>query len=512
MKNRTFWIIVLVMAVAKLLFHGLTAVNYELHRDEMLYFSMGNHLAWGYASTPPMMAFFSFITRSLFGYQAFFVKLFPALAGAGMLVLVALFIRELGGRSIAVMTGCLAFLISTAMLRTASLFMPVIFELFFWTAILYLLLILLRTRQTRWWIGIGIFFGIAFLNKYSVLVLGASIFLGMLISRHRKLLWSVNLVYGALAALLIMLPNLIWQASHHFPVITHMGELYRTQLLYVSKATFLGEQIMMNFPALFFWFSGLLMLLFAAREKEFRLFAWIFLLVLFLFMVTRGKPYYTLGVYPAMFAFGGYFTEKYLAGKLRVLAWIAVGISVAFSILLLPLGAPVLSREPMIRYCRFVSEHISRAPMRNEQNGYYPLPQDYMDMTGWKELAELNALAYSKLDDKEKKDCVLFTNNYGQAGAIDFYGKPLGLPAPVCLNDSYVFWAPDSLKAKVFIVTDSDPGDIPKMFKTYEVAGMVKNDYFRENGLMIFLCREPMPGLLEMINQRIRSSKKIYGY
>ncbi|HEY5509511.1 MAG TPA: glycosyltransferase family 39 protein [Prolixibacteraceae bacterium] len=512
MSKKSFLILTICFVIIKLLIHFLTSTNYELHRDEMLYFSMGSHLSWGFASTPPMMAFFSFIIKNLFGYHEFFVKLFPALAGASIIVLIALFVRELGGKSFAVFTACLAGIISTSLLRSSSLFMPVIFELFFWTLFLFFLLKLINRQDPKYWICIGISFGLAFLNKYSILFLGLSTLIAILLSNHRKLLLSKYLVYAAVAALFIMLPNIIWQIIHKFPVATHMGELYRTQLNLVSKHTFLGEQIMMNFTAILIWLTGLFVLLFAKAERKFRLFAWLFLLVILLFLVTKGKPYYTLGVYPVMFAFGGYFLEKYLPGKLRIISWFIVGYSFLTSLFFLPLGLPVLHQKEMAAYCSFFSQHISPAPMRNEQNGYYPIPQDYMDMTGWEELASMASIAYNSLDSLSKKDCIIYANNYGQAGAMDFYGKKYHLPAPVCVNDSYIFWAPDSLVANNFIVSDNSLGDIPRLFKNYHEVGEIKNSYFRENGLKVYLCQNPTPLLNKFFRKRIRANKEIYGY
>jgi len=132
MNKKTFWLLTIGLILVTIFIHFFTSTNYELHRDEMLYFSMGSHLSWGFASTPPFMSLLAFVIKTVFGYQPFFVKLFPALFGASILLLVALFIKELDGTAFAVFTGCFAYIISTAMLRTASLFMPVIFELFFW--------------------------------------------------------------------------------------------------------------------------------------------------------------------------------------------------------------------------------------------------------------------------------------------------------------------------------------------------------------------------------------------
>ncbi|MGA3012844.1 MAG: glycosyltransferase family 39 protein [Bacteroidales bacterium] len=325
MKNRSFWILTLSLAAFMLLIHLATCSNYELHRDEMLYISFGSHLSWGFASTPPFISFLSFIIIHIFGYKAFFVKLFPALFGAFMVILIALFTRELGGKRLAVFLACFAAIISTAMLRTASLFMPVIFELFFWMLFLYFLLKLVTTQNPVYWIWVGISFGLAFLNKYSVLFLGFSTFIALLISEHRKLLLSKYFLFAIAAALIIMSPNIIWQLRHNLAVATHMKELYRTQLVYVSPKTFLLDQVIMNFSAILIWGTGLTGILFFSKERKFRIFGYILLLVIMMFLVARGKSYYTLGVYPMMFAIGEYILEKYL--RKSVIAAVAISSS-----------------------------------------------------------------------------------------------------------------------------------------------------------------------------------------
>ena len=512
MTKKSFWTLTISLVLVKLLIHFFTCTNYELHRDEMLYFAMGSHLSWGFASTPPFMALLAFIIKTLFGYQEFFLKLFPALAGGGIIILIALFTREIGGKLFAIFSGCMAYIISIAMLRTASLFQPVIFELFFWMLFLFFVLKLVRTQNPKFWIALGISFGLAFLNKYSVVFLGAATFVAILISEYRKLLLSKYLIYGILAGLLIMSPNLVWQFSHKFPVVIHMNELYNTQLVHVSKLTFLLEQILMNFTSILIWLIGLIGLFFFKSEKKYRIFSWIFLFVVLLLFFTKGKAYYTLGVYPMMFAFGGYVLEKHLAGKWKIAGYLVVGYSILSSVYFIPLGLPVLPQEQMGKYCEAFSRHISPVPMRNEQNEYYPIPQDYMDMTGWKELAALASVAYNRLDSLQKKQCILFANNYGQAGALDFYGKKYSLPSPICLNDSYIFWAPDSVTATSFIVTDRQLGSIPELFNSFSEVGRIDNKYFRENGVKVYLCQDPKPLFGDFFKKRVRKNKEKYGY
>ena len=88
MDKKSFWILTVGFVLVKLAIHFITGSNYELHRDEMLYFEMGSHLSWGFASTPPFISFLAFIIKSIFGYHEFFVKLFPAIFGALIIILI----------------------------------------------------------------------------------------------------------------------------------------------------------------------------------------------------------------------------------------------------------------------------------------------------------------------------------------------------------------------------------------------------------------------------------------
>ena len=229
-----------------------------------------------------------------------------------------------------------------------------------------------------------------------------------------------------------------------------------------------------------------------------------------MFLITKGKHYYTLGAYTMFFAFGGYYLEKYFIGKLKIASYFVLAFSFLSALIFLPLGLPILPQKQMEEYCSLFAKYITPIPMRNEDNRYYPIPQDYMDMTGWKELANLASIAYNKLDSSQKKSCIIYANNYGQAGAIDFYGKKYHLPFTACVHDSYIFWMPDSLKAQNFIISDSHLGDISRLFDYYIEIGEINNIYFRENGLKVFLCENPKPLLNEFFKKRIKEHKEIY--
>ena len=502
-----FWPLAISMSLFTLLIHLFTCTNYELHRDELLYMAMGHHPAFGYMSTPPLMGFLAFLIAHVFGTSEWAVKFFPILSGSLSVLVIAMMVRELGGRGWAVFLACLAFILSPAFLHTCNLFMPVPFDQFFWLMLAYLTLRLVNTQNERYWIGIGIVLGVAFLNKYSILFFGVSIFVALVLSEHRRLIWSRYFLYALILALVIVTPNLIWQVQHHFPVITHMAELQRRQLSHENPMTFMTGQLMLNFPCVFIWLTGLICSLFIKNEKGIRFIGLSYLFVVIILILGHGKAYYALGAYPMLFAIGGYTMEKYFTGWRVWLSFIFTGFAIAMSLFLLPHSLPVLPIEKMAAYCKSSSKYMGDWATRWEDGSQHEVPQTYADMTGWKELANLVVMAYDKLDSNEQKHCLIFAQNYGQAGAIQFYGKPHGLPDPVSLNDAFLFWAPDSVNNNMLIVVDDKPGALDSLFATYHVFGTVNDRYFRERGLNVYVCRNPRPIWQQYYVDRVKEEK-----
>jgi 4-amino-4-deoxy-L-arabinose transferase-like glycosyltransferase len=190
LKIPSFWLITIALVIVKLCIHFLTGSIYELHRDEMLYFAQGGHLSFGYISNSPFVGFLSFIVQQIFGYSQFGIKLFPALAGAASLVVIALFVKELGGKNLTLIIAGVAFMVSGAFLRSNALFQPVSFDEFFWLLSSYLVLKMANRNNPRLWLWIGFVFGLAFLNKYAIVFFAFAILLALLLSEHHKLLFS----------------------------------------------------------------------------------------------------------------------------------------------------------------------------------------------------------------------------------------------------------------------------------------------------------------------------------
>jgi len=502
----SFWLITIALVLVKLIIHFLTGTVYELHRDEMLYFAQGLHLNFGYISTPPLIGFLAFIVKGIFGYSEFGIKLFPALAGAASIVIIALFIKEFGGKNLALLIAGIGYLFSGAFLRSNSLFQPVSFDQFFWFLLSYLVFKMVNRDNPKIWIWTGLVFGLGFLNKYSIVFFAFAIIMALLISEHRKLLLSKYFLLVAFIGFILITPNLIWQYQHNWPVVHHMILLQQTQLINVSLTGFLVDQLVMCLPAILIWLSGLCIILFLGREKKYRFISYTFIFVVSIILLARGKSYYTLGAYPMLLVAGGYVLEKYFNHRLVYINYFILLFALVLSFIAFPLELPVASFATIKKYC----DPQTGIPQRWEDGEIHPIPQDYADMTGWKELAGIVAKAYNQLDDSEKKRCTIYAENYGQAGAIQFYGHRYGLPDPVSFSDSYLLWAPDSIADGPSIYINDEVGDMDDLFISYQEIGRVNNEYFRENGIMVLLCTNPKEQWKKFYSRKVQMLKNNY--
>ena len=497
------WGLIAAFAIVKLLLHFLTNTIYEVHRDGLLYIELGKHMSWGFMSVPPSIAVFASISRLLFDDTAFGINFFPAIIGASSLIIIGIMVKEMGGNKMAQFIALLAYLVSPAFLRSNSLFQPVSFDEFYWLLIAFLVFRLINTEKPMYWIWIGVTAGAAFLNKYLVVFFLIGLVVSIFLSPLRKWLRSPYPYIGALIALLIALPNLIWQYRHDWPVVNHMRELTENQLVNVRIDVFLLEQIWMNFPVILIWIPGLIFILFFREGIKYRIFGFAYLFTILLLIIFRGKHYYTLGLYPMLFAFGGFALVRWFRGKLVATRYVVIAFAIIIGILGIPLSLPILKPESFIRYSRIVGLENSQ---RWEEGEYHELPQDYADMIGWKELSGIVSEAYNSLTPAEKERCTIFANNYGEAGAINFYGKKLGLPTAISFSDSYLYWAPDSIRGDCLIkIGESD--DIIGMYNDVRIVGRISTPHAREFGVPVYLFKDPKMDFSGYYKMRLKQFK-----
>jgi hypothetical protein len=497
------WIIILGFVSLKLCIHLATNTNYELQRDAFLYYSLGEHLDWGYVSVPPLIALISKSVTFILGNTVFALRLFPALIGGLSVIIIAKIVKELNGSILALILAALAFILSPSFLRSNTLFQPVSFNQFFWLLSGYLIIKLLNTNNPKYWIHIFIVWGIAFLNKYSIAFFIISFLIPFLYTGPRELLKSKYFFWGGFLGFIIILPNLLWQYNHNWPLVYHMSELQKHQFSNVTIQGFLTGQLLMNLHALILWLTGLISVLFFKSEKKYRIFGYIYILTVFIIMLFSGKSYYTLGLYPIFFAFGGYAIDKYFKTFLKYGVLVVI---ILISSLMLPFSLPIYSHEKMAEISKKTAEFTNKW----EDGKVHNLPQDYADMTGWKELSNIVIKHYNSLPKSVRDSCMIFAGNYGQAGAINFYGKEYGLPVPISFNDNFVFWAPDSIGNVPLIYVDHEIGDVELLYNSYRLVGQVNNIYFRENGLKVYYCTQPKDTLRAYYASRVKQLKDRY--
>ncbi len=504
----TEWQLIILFAIIKLIIHFVVLSNFELHRDAYLYYAQSEHLTWGYISVPPSIAVIGKLATSIFGNTVLGLRFFPALFGAINIIIIGLFVKELGGKKKAIILACLAYLLSPSYLHTNYLFQPVTFNHFYWLLSGYLILRMVSKNNPKIWLWISLAFGFAFLNKYSIVFFYAAFAVALLLSKHRTLYLSRYFIIGLVLGIVIISPNLLWQYENNWPVLQHMTELRETQLIHVRYSDYIIAQLLMNIQALFIWVFGLIVLLFYKKERQYRLFGYLYIFIILLIMAGSGKPYYTLGIYPILFAFGAYFLEKYIKKySVYVFSFLAISMFPALYGSLSFDGIPFMTPDKI----------KNKAGFRWEDGIDHDIPQDMADMTGWKEIGQEVRNIYLKLGDENRENCEIYCYHYGQAGAVMFYGKEIGIPQPIAPTGSFVFWAPDSLTTDYVIYVHSDLGNdvkpnirLPQLFEKVTLIKTINNPYFRENGTKIYLCESPNEEAKQFYKNMIKELKEKY--
>lgn len=497
---------ILLFSLAALTIHLMTYDHLGLHRDEFLYLALGRHLSAGYWSNPPFIGFIAFISQHLPVNSFLAARIIPALGGASLIFLTGLITRELGGKMYAQILVCIAIISSILFLRTYSMLMPVPFDILFWTLVLYFFLRYVKTKKNIYLLVIGIFFGFGMLNKYMIAFLAAGILLATLFTPHR-ILWGKKHYWFAIGiAFLIFLPNLAWQVQNQFPVIYHMKELVRTQLIHVQRMDIIVDQLLMFFGSSVIWIGGLIWLLANKRSHPFRIFGYLFLCVLGMVVLLRGKSYYTAGLYPFYFAAGAVFWEGIL--KKNLVRTILISLIVILNLPLVPGGIPLMNKASLSEYFKgmYKSTGID-ALLRWEDGRLHALPQDYADRLGWEELGSIVNSVYDTIN--HKSSLFVFCENYGEAGAVEYYASERNLQV-VSFSDSYILWVPETIaeSENTFLYVNDEVGnDVDSLFMRIDSVSGISDIFAREYGTTVFLLREPEPGFYAYWSDKVHTIK-----
>ena len=515
--------IVLYLAAVKLLVHLFTAGRYGIFRDELYYLACAEHLDWGYVDQPPIIALIAWIARHIFGSSLHGLRLLPAIAGSTLVWMTGKLARELGGGRFAQALAAIATLVVPIFLVFHHLLTMNAFEPLIWMSAAWCVVRAIspgspagqpgwrgNTANEKYWLWFGVIVGAGLETKYSVVFFAFGIVAGLLLTEHRRFLKSPWIWLGALAALVIFLPNLLWLVNHDFPFLELLRNIRESgRDVARSPIAFIADQALIVNPILFpLWVAGLLWLFFNRRGRRFRILGWAYVVMLGTFIVLKGKNYYLAPAYPILFAAGAVAFERLTARRQTAGAdgrstsesvhlasgpvscswcrWVYVAAIVLAGAAFAPLSLPILSPETYIRY----QNALGFEPPKSEHQNTGPLPQHFADEFGWEEMTREVAKVYNGLPPDERAETAIFANSYGQAGAIDFFGAKYELPKAISNHQNYWYWGPRNYSGAIVIVLGSDGEGDRDHFKTVQSVGRTYHPYSRrDEHFEIFLCR-----------------------
>jgi hypothetical protein len=461
--------VLLLLAVLRLLLHIATNGQYGFHRDELQTLDDARHLDWGFVVYPPITPLIGRFELALFGTSLIGFRVFSAIAVSIVMVLAGLIAKELGGNRHAQILAAVAAGISPVSLVQGAVFQYVSFDYLWGVTVTYLLVRLLKSEDPRWWLSIGAVIGLGMETRYTMGVLALGVALAVFLTPARRFLRSGWLWAGVAISLLVVLPNLIWQAKHHFISLDFLSYLRARDLAQGRYNGFFREQLFtcVNLATAPLVFRGLWFYFLREEGRRYRLLGWTFIITFLLFAFVRSRSYYTAPLYPVLIA-GGSVMLANLPGRLPLarrrlvygVQWTAiVAGGIVFALLVLPV-APIGSRI---------------------WNITSKLHDQFREEIGWQDLAHNVANVYRSLSPQEQQRTGILTGNYGEAGALNLYGPDLGLPHAMGLTNSFWYRGYDSRLPEIVIIAGFRLEEGRRLFDNCIVAAKNTNPWSIEN-------------------------------
>jgi 4-amino-4-deoxy-L-arabinose transferase-like glycosyltransferase len=471
------------IALVVVILHVVTNGRYGFHRDELQVLDDARHMDWGFVAYPPVTPFIERIGLALFGTSLVGLRMFSVLAQAIVLVATGLMAREMGAMRLAQVVAALAVAVSPLPLFEGTEFQYSTFDYLWCVLIAYCLIRLLKSENPRWWIGIGAGIGLGVMTKYTMGFFVAGIVAGTLLTPARRYLKSPWLWGGVALAILIFLPNLIWQARHDFISLHFLRYIHARDVRQGRADGFIRHQFTINtnpFVA-WLWIAGFWYFFASAEGKRYKLLAWLYVTEFALFFFAKGRGYYLAPAYPMLFAGGSVWWQVWLASLSRRWSRVAQGVTFAAvavgGVLACAFIVPI---NPVISADNFVTRN----------NG------DLREEIGWTDLVAAVAKVRDSLSAEERASYGVVVGNYGETGAIDLLGPAYGLPETISSTNSAWFRGYGNPPPKTLIVVGLSREYVEKTFQSCRLAGHNGNPYGIKNEESedhpdIFVCGQP---------------------
>jgi 4-amino-4-deoxy-L-arabinose transferase-like glycosyltransferase len=482
--------ILILLALARILLQVFTNGQYGFHQDELVTMDIATrHLAWGYVAWPPVTPFLARVGLAVFGPSLLGLRSFAVLAEGIVMLLTGLMVRDLGGSRWAQVLGAVAVATTPISIIQGGLFQYETLDYLAWVLLAFMVLRLLKTEDPRWWLGIGAAVGLGMMNKYTIAFSVAGVVVGVLMTHNRHYLKDRWLWGGVLLALVIWLPNLIWQFQNHWISLDFLASIHTRDVRSGLTGSFLIDQVLFNFNPvmLFLVIAGLYYFLFSPAGRPYRLMGWMYVVPFILLILVQGKGYYLAAAYPMLAAGGAVWWE----GRLKRMAnvrwartwqWATWGVLGAFAVLIIATEVPVAPLGSA--WWDVVSK--SNAELKSE--------------VGWPGLVQQVASIYHSLPPEERAGAAILAASSGEIGSIDLYGPAYGLPKVISGFDSYWGYGYGNPPPQTLIVIGFD-SDLLKNFQNCTLIAPIVMPFHVQNEetlnhRSIYLChhlRIPWP-------------------
>ena len=478
------------LALASLLLHALAGGRYGFFRDELYFIVCGDRPDWGYVDQPAVVPLLASWAHALFGDFLWGFRLLPALVMSAAVALSAEFARVIGGGRFAQWLTGLGVLLAPIFLLLGGLFYTDMFQALTWLGLAFVLVRLEQTGDERWWLAFGAIAGFSLNTKYAIAFYLAGLAIGLLATPRTMTSLRRPWIYvGALLAGVMVLPNLLWQQAHGWPFLELGKVAVGGKNLAMSPAEFLLQQVIYVGPwAAPVWLCGLWACLIRPQLAVARTFAIAWAVLMLAFQALHGKPYYPSAIYPVLLAFGAQRIEAWTKAGAGAVRSVALGGVALLGLLAAPYTLPILPVDVFVRY----QKAIGFMPNVGENTRVAALPQYYADMHGWPEMAAKVAVVYRALPPQDRARAVFYGDNYGEAAAIDVFGRRLGLPPAISGHNQYFLWGPRGHDGSVMIIVGGSPEHYAALFGRVEVAGHTDAPYARpsETDQPIYVLRD----------------------
>lgn len=479
------------LAVAKLVFHLTTHRGYGIFRDELYYLACAAHPDWGYVDHPPLSIWLLWLQTALFGDSLLALRLLPAIAGAGAVLVAGLLARELGGDRHAQRLAAVAAFCSPYLLATSHFYSMNVFEWLFVSLLALLAARILGRGMARGWTVFGALAGLALLNKLLVGVFAVGLIGGMLLRPERRELARPGIYLGGALAALLLAPHIVWQVLNDWPTLEFMARASAEKNAPITPLElFTGNIILVGPLAIPLAVWGLVALLRVESLRPFRALGLGFLISFAVFAFVGAKVYYLTPHFAVLLAAGAVALERWSDRPRRRWAPGAAAVAVTLAtIVVLPAAVPLLSEERLVAWMAALGVEEPRTEIHERG----ALPQVYADMHGWRALTDRVEQVVASLPADERTEVVIFTSNYGEAGALEYFGRELNLPPVASVHNNYWLWGNAGWTGGTVITVGIRPEHAAEWFNEIEDRGTLDCEWCMpyERDAHILIVREP---------------------